>query len=614
MAKQKDSQQLHAMRHSLAHIMAAAIQKLWPDAKFGVGPVTDSGFYYDVDLGEYSLSPEDLPRIEDEMKQIIKSDLSFDQYDLPIDEAIEWAKKSNQVYKAELLTDFKAQGTTAASDLDDEAVIDASKSKVDKVSFYKTGDFEDLCRGPHVTSTKKVGGFRLHKIAGAYWRGDESKPMLTRIYGVAFATETEVDDYFKRLEEADKRDHRKLGAQLGLFVTSELVGSGLPLFTPKGTILRDLLNDYSQQLRAVRGFERVWIPHLAKRDLYKTSGHWDKFGDELFLVKSQETDDELILKPMNCPHHAQIYAHGQHSYRDLPVKYMETTTMYRDEKSGELQGLSRVRSISIDDCHAFCAQDQIVQVIEELIEAAQLMYEQLGLDLRFRLSFRDDSDAFLGDKKLWDKAQQSLKEAVEKEKLDYFIEEGEAAFYGPKIDFMATDSLGREWQLATVQLDFIQPQRFGLEYTDQNSNAATPVMVHAALLGSIERFLSIYIEHTGGAFPVWLAPVQVQLATVNEDEKIVDYARQLAEQMTEAGLRAEVDSDNETVGKKIRRAELAKVPYVLVIGEKEVKSGQLIPRVRDDIAVEHDEQPVSAESFIQTVVNESKMHVRKSSL
>lgn len=613
MAKQKESDQLHAMRHSLAHTMAAAIQKLWPDAKFGVGPVTDSGFYYDVGFGSYSLTPEDLPKIEAEMQKLIKADLPFEQYNLPIDDAIKWAKDGGQTYKAELLEDLKTRGTTAVG-LDDEGTIDTTADKIKEVSFYKVGDFTDLCRGPHVKSTGQVGAFRLQKIAGAYWRGDETKPMLTRIYGVAFATKTEVEDYFKQLTEAEKRDHRKLGAELGLFTTSELVGSGLPLFTPKGTILRELLNDYSQRLRAERGFEKVWIPHLAKRALYEISGHWDKFGDELFLVKSQETDDELVLKPMNCPHHAQIYTAEQRSYRDLPIKYMETTTVYRDEKSGELHGLSRVRSVTQDDSHVFCTERQIVEVVDELIEAARVIYKQLDMKLRFRLSFRDDSDAYLGDKKLWEKAQQSLEQAVKKEKLDYFVEEGEATFYGPKIDFMATDSLGREWQLATVQLDFIQPQRFGLEYIDDQGHAVTPVMIHAALLGSIERFLSVYIEHTGGAFPVWLAPVQVQLATVNEEQKIVKYAEQLADQMAVAGLRVAVDADNETVGKKIRKAELAKVPYVLVIGEKEVKSGQLVPRARSDIAVEHKEQSVSVESFIQTVVNESKMHVHKSSL
>ena len=459
--------ELTSMRHSLAHIMAQAVQHLWPHAKFGVGPAIDNGFYYDIELGDTTISEADFPRIEKEMRKIIQADYRFEHRDVTIDEALHWAQEAGQVFKVELLNDLKQHGTTVAKELESLAgVVGGDRQGVNVVSLYSQGDYTDLCRGGHVESTGKVGAFKLMRVAGAYWRGDEKNPQMQRLYGVAFSTQEELDEYLDMLELARQRDHRKLGKELDLYTTSSLVGVGLPLFTPRGTVLRDIVAQYSNQLRQCFGFQKVWTPHITKKDLYETSGHWAKFGDELFLVKSQETSDEMALKPMNCPHHTQIFASRPRSYRDMPVRYLETTTDYRDEKTGELGGLSRVRSLTQDDSHVFCRSDQIEQEINNLLSAAQELYETINMKLRVRLSYRDESDAYLGDYSLWQSAQAQLKSAVEKVGLDYFEQAGEAAFYGPKIDFMATDAIGREHQVATVQLDFVQPQRFGLEYAE----------------------------------------------------------------------------------------------------------------------------------------------------
>lgn len=393
-----------------------------------------------------------------------------------------------------------------------------------------------------------------------------------------------------------------------------MVGAGLPIFTPRGTVLREELVNYSNSLRESYGFQKVWIPHLTKKELYEASGHWEKFGEELFLVKSQETSDELVLKPMNCPHHTRIYADQPRSYKDLPLRYLETTTVYRDEKTGELGGLSRVRSITQDDSHVFCRSDQIETEINNLLQAASDLYLTVDMKLRVRLSYRDDSDAYLGSKDLWESAQNQLKNAVVSNSLEFFEEEGEAAFYGPKIDFMATDAIGREHQVATVQLDFVQPERFNLEYTDETGGAQRPVMIHCALLGSVERFLSVYIEHTAGKFPIWLAPEQIRIITVNQELQITDYAAKILDEARELGLRAYVDNSNETVGKKIRNAEQAKVPYTLVIGEKEVGGDRVIPRVRKDLVVIAAHPELSVSDFLKTVVNEVKTRVNKTSL
>jgi threonyl-tRNA synthetase len=607
---------LYAMRHSLAHIMATAIQHLWPNTKFGVGPVVENGFYYDVDLGDEKISEADFAKIESEMRKIIKENYLFERSEISIDQAIKWAQNAKQPYKTELLNDLKRAGTTIARDLDPEeyGIAIEGKSAVETVSFYKDNDFTDLCRGPHVESTGKVGAFKLQKISGAYWRGQDTNAQMQRIYGVAFKEQTELKQYLKMLEEARLRDHRKLAQELDLFVISPLVGAGLPLFTPRGTILREQLNAYSQEIRKIAGWQNVWTPHIAKKDLYEVSGHWAKFGDEWLKVESQETSDQLVMKPMNCPHHQQIYASRQRSYRELPLKYMETTTVYRDEKAGELMGLARVRSITQDDSHTFCRPDQIHGVMTELVGIVQEFYAVLGLPLKIRLSFRDQSDGYLGDIKLWERAQSILREVVELAGLEYYIAEGEAAFYGPKIDFMATDALGRELQVATPQLDFVQPSRFNLKYTDESGKEETPVMIHFALMGSIERFLAAYIEHTAGRFPVWLAPEQVRLISVNQEELTTAFVEEIAVDAMKLGLRLTVDNSNESVGKKIRSAELMKIPYSLVIGEKEIESREVTPRIRKDMTVQPETTAIGIMEFLKTVSHEAKSRVQKSSI
>lgn len=405
-------------------------------------------------------------------------------------------------------------------------------------------------------------------------------------------------------QKLDDNDHRKLGQELDLFVTSELVGSGLPMLTQRGTVLREQLMAYSNELRERRGFSKVWTPHITKTDLYKTSGHWDKFGAELFLVKSQETKDQLVLKPMNCPHHTQIYASRPRSYRELPFKYLETATVYRDEKSGELQGLARVRSISMDDSHVFCRPDQIENSVKELIEAAQETYETIGMGLKFRLSFRDKGKGYLGSSELWDKAQKIMEQVAKAEKLAYSVAPGDAAFYGPKIDFIAIDVLGREWQLATVQLDFVQPERFKLSYIDEKGHEQRPVMIHCALLGSIERFLAIYIEHTSGKFPLWLAPEQLRIMTLNDEESILKMAKNVVESAKQLGIRAELDDSNESVGKKIRNVEVMKVPYAVVIGQKELDSKKIVPRVRSDLG-KQPAQAMAIDDFLAKIAEQA---------
>lgn len=584
-----NNEDLNAMRHSLAHILAAAVQRIWPEAKFGVGPVVENGFYYDIDLGERKISEQNFAKIEKEMRKLIEYGDDFEHFTMPIDQAIEWARTNDQPYKEELLNDLKRSGTTAARDLDinELGLAATGDAAVEEVSFYKNGNFVDLCRGPHVSNTKDVGAFKLQRIAGAYWRGKEGNPQMQRLYGVAFATQEDLDEYLERLEQAKLRDHRKLGKELDLYTTSDLVGVGLPLFTPRGTILRDIVAQYSNQLRQSRGFQKVWTPHITKKDLYEASGHWAKFGDELFLVTSQETSDQMALKPMNCPHHTQIYASQPRSYKDMPIRFLETTTDYRDEKTGELGGLNRVRSLTQDDSHVFARPDQIEQEINNLLSSARELYGTIGMKLRVRLSYRDDSDAYLGDMELWQSAQLQLKNAVMANELDYFEEEGEAAFYGPKIDFMATDAIGREHQVATVQLDFVQPDRFGLEYIDSESNARRPVMIHCALLGSIERFLSVFIEHTGGWFPFWAAPEQVRILTINDT--VLDYVEEISavlagitlmEPVKYNEVRFAVDDRNESLGKKIREATGWKIPVQLIVGPKDKESREVSVRTK----------------------------------
>jgi len=581
--------QLHAMRHSLAHITASAVKKLWPEAKFGVGPVVDNGFYYDIDLGEQKISESDFKRIEKEMRGIVNQAQEFEHFDMPIDQAIDWARQNGQPYKEELLNDLKRSGTTIAKDLDvsELGLTAEGDSVVETVSFYKNGEFVDLCRGPHVHNTKDVGAFKLQRVAGAYWRGKEGNPQMQRLYGVAFATQEELQEYLVRMEQAKLRDHRKLGKELDLYTVSPLVGPGLPLFTPRGTVLRDIMSTYSNQLRQRHGFQKVFTPHITKKELYETSGHWAKFGDELFLVTSQETSDNFALKPMNCPHHTQIYASSPRSYKDMPVRFLETTTDYRDEKTGELGGLNRVRALTQDDSHVFARPDQIEQEINNLLASARELYSTIDMKLRVRLSYRDGGEGYLGDMALWETAQAQLKQAVLANELEYFEQDGEAAFYGPKIDFMATDAIGREHQVATVQLDFVQPERFGLTYTDTEGNAAQPVMIHCALLGSIERFLSVFIEHTAGWFPFWAAPEQLRILTINDT--VLDYVAEIKAVLNDTVLmtpvryneiRFTVDDRNESLGKKIREAAKGKIPMQLIVGQQDKDDRQVSVRTQ----------------------------------
>ncbi len=585
-----NEEQLYAMRHSLAHITAQAVQHLWPEAKFGVGPVVENGFYYDIDLGDTKISEADFKRIEKEMRGIINRDFPFERSEKAVDDAISWAREAKQPYKEELLNDLKRAGTTIAKDLDSAELGLATEgdAAIENVSFYTDGDFTDLCRGPHAESTGKVGAFKLMRVAGAYWRGNEKNPQMQRLYGVAFATPEELDAYLKMLEEAKARDHRKLGKELDLYTMSPLVGAGLPLFTPRGTILREKLAQFSNQLREAKGFTKVWTPNITKTALYETSGHWAKFGDELFLVTSQETDDKMALKPMNCPHHTQIYASQPRSYRDMPVRFLETTTDYRDEKTGELGGLNRVRSLTQDDSHVFVRPDQIEQEIDSLLASARELFGEIDMGFRVALSYRDGGDGYLGDMDLWESAQAQLKAAVIKNQLDYFEQEGEAAFYGPKIDFMVTDAIGREHQLATVQLDFVQPQRFELSYTSEDGSKRQPVMIHCALLGSIERFLSVFIEHTAGWFPFWAAPEQVRILTINDT--VLDYVEEITTILSGVVLmkpvkynevRFTTDDRNESLGKKIREATAMKIPVQLIVGPKDKEAREVSVRTKE---------------------------------
>jgi len=580
---------LYKMRHSLAHLMAASVKKLWPEAKFGVGPVVENGFYYDIDLGERKISEADFDKIEAKMRQFIDEHQTFEHFEMPIDEAIEWARVNKQPYKEELLNDLKRAGTTVAKDLDvAELGLEASgDSAVETVSFYKNGDFVDLCRGPHVENTDEIGAFKLMRVAGAYWRGKLDNPQMQRLYGVAFETQDELDTYITNLELARERDHRKLGKELDLWTFSDLVGAGLPLFTPRGTILRDKIGDYSQQLQASAGYQRVAIPHITKVDLYKTSGHYDKYP-ERFNVTSVESDDEFMMKPMNCPHHTQIYASRPRSYRDLPIRYMENTIVYRDEKAGELHGLSRVRGATQDDAHVFARVDQIEQEFSSIMKMIKEMYAQFGLKWRARLSFRDETDKYLGDKELWQRAQSTIENVAKDLDLDYFVGVGEAAFYGPKIDIMATDALGREWQLATEQLDFVQPERFNLTYIAEDGSEQRPVMIHKALLGSFERFLSVYTEHTGGWFPFWMAPEQLRILTINDS--VGGYVTEIAKILNSIvldkplkfnELRFTVDDRNESLGKKIREATTWKIPVQLIVGPRDAESREVSVRTQD---------------------------------
>lgn len=608
---------LYAMRHSLAHITAAAVKHLWPAVKLGVGPVVANGYYYDLDLDGKMLSDEDFPKIEAEMRKIIAEDQSFEQFDQPIDQAIAWAKAESQPYKLELLNDLKRAGTTAAKDLDaaELGLEAAGDSRVETVSFYRNGDFTDLCRGPHLASTGDAGAFKLMRVSGAYWRGQEGSPQMQRLYGVAFATDKELRQYLAMLEEAKKRDHRKLGQELDLFTFSDLIGAGLPLWTPRGTLLRKELDRFVQEIRDEFGFQEVATPHITKKEAYIKSGHWKKFADELFKIKTRE-GHEFAMKPMSCPHHTQIYDARPRSYRELPIRYRETAVVYRDEQTGELSGLSRVRAITQDDAHIFCRASQIKEEIEKAWEVVKRFYGAFGIPLKVRLSRHDSADMskYLGSIERWQQAEAQLQAVIDDKKEPYIDGVGEAAFYGPKIDFIGTDVLGREFQASTIQLDFGQPEGFDLTCTDENGNDERIVMIHCAVSGSLERCLVLLLEHYAGKFPVWLSPEQVRIITVNQEEPTVRFAEDMALRAKRLGLRITIDNDNESVGKKIRAAELGKVPYTVVVGQKEIETGEVLPRIRADLEVSAEHATRTTEEFLGTVAHEAKSRVSKTSL
>lgn len=557
----KKDEKLEHVRHSFAHLLAAAVLELYPDAKRAIGPAIENGFYYDFEFSA-PLSDTDLPKIEKKMRQILKTWKGFEKEEVNMEEAME--EFSDNPYKMELIKEFADENKT--------------------LTIYQSGDYRDLCGGGHVNDIKKLNpdAFTLTHLAGAYWRGDEKNTMLTRIYGAAFKTKEELEKYLEQQEEAKKRDHRKLGKELDLFSFSPLVGSGLPLWSPKGTVLRNELQKAVTDISKKYGILPVTIPHIAKRDLYDTSGHSEKFGDELLKVESHF--GEFVLKPVNCPHHTQIYASRPRSYRDLPLRYTESTMQYRDEQPGEISGLTRVRSITLDDGHTFCRIDQIKEEATNIAKIIEEFYKGLGLFGHHwvSLSVRDPKtpDAYVGEPKDWDGAEKMLQELSDDLKLDAKRVEGEAAIYGPKLDYIFKDSLGREWQLATIQIDFALPKRFKLTYTDKNGKDATPVMIHRAILGSYERFLAILIEHYAGAFPLWLSPVQVKVLPIADAHKT--YAKKVSDSLTKADIRAELDDNDETLGKKIRNTKLEKVPYFLVIGDEEVKNKKVTLESRDE--------------------------------
>lgn len=551
------------------------------DIKFGIGPPIEYGFYYDFDLGGRTLTEADFKGIEKAMKHIVKQNLPFVHKEVSITEAREISK--DQPYKLELLSDFEAKGITT-------------------VTYYSIGKFEDLCRGNHVDSTGKIGAFKIDKVAGAYWKGDEKNQMMQRIYVLMFDTQEELDAHVAMLEEAKKRDHRKLGKELDLFAFSDLIGPGLPLFTPRGTILRDELTRYVIELQEPLGYKNVDIPHLTNTDLYKTSGHYDKYGADLF--KFNMGDREFAVKPMNCPHHTQIFDSRQRSYKELPIAYYNVTKVYRNEQSGELQGLSRVISITQDDGHVFCRPDQIQEEAHKIYSMIKSFYETLGMKLNVRLSRRDPvkPENYLGDDSLWNNAESALKDVLSNAGITEFIDgPGEAAFYGPKLDFMIKDAIGREWQVATIQLDFNMPMRFNLSYVDETNQKQHPVMIHRAVLGSVERFMSIMIEHFGGNFPTWMSPEQVRILPISDN--FIDHAKDVYNLLKAAGVRVEIDDRAESLGKKIREAEIWKVPYSLIIGEKEVAAKTVTPRKRHT----GDMPAVSPQEFADMITKEIKV-------
>jgi len=582
-----ENKNLEPMRHSCEHVLHQAMTDLYPGLKRAMGPATEDGFYFDFDY-EGKINETDFPKIEKRMRELINKKLPIVREEIELDEAQKLF--ADNPYKLEWIEQIRSKGQKA------------SVYWVGKPG--ENGSDVDLCKGPHVESTDKIGPFKLLSVAGAYWHGDEKNKMLTRIYGTCFPTKEAVEKYLWQLQEAKKRDHKKLGRELDLFVFSELVGPGLPLWTPKGTIIRELLNDFVWKLRKEKGYQKVTIPHITKKELYETSGHWAKFKNELFKIITRE-GHEFAMKPMNCPHHTQLFAHIPRSYKDMPQRYAETTMVYRDEQTGELSGLSRVRCSTQDDAHVFCRKSQIPKECSSVWDIVDSFYSAFGFKLEVRLSLHDPQNmsAYLGTPELWNEAESALKDIADKRKIQYQEAVGEAAFYGPKIDFMTHDSLGREWQVATIQLDVNMPNRFDLSCINEQGEKERIVMIHCAIMGSIERFMSILIEHYAGKFPLWLAPVQVNILPISD--KFLGSAQKVCSALVSRGIRAETNSSNESIGKKIRIATLQKVPYMGIIGQKEVEASELSLSVRTREGIDSGMQSVELfiSALIQTIEN-----------
>lgn len=571
---------LHKLRHSLAHVLAQAVLKLWPDTKITIGPPIEYGCYYDF-LFSTPITPDDFAQIEKEMKKIIHQGQTFRRDALSPSDAKKYWEEKGQSFKVELIQDLeKNEGVTEVT-------------HYANVGPKGEDAFVDLCRGGHVENTKEIAvdGFKIMTLAGAYWRGDETREQLTRIYVAAFPSKEELDAYLAQQEEARRRDHRKLGKELDLFTFSELVGPGLPLWTPRGTLMRNLLDGFVWELRQAKGYERVTIPHITKKELYETSGHWAKFKDDLFRIMTRD-GHEFAMKPMNCPHHTQIFACQQRSYKDMPQRYAETTMCYRDEQTGELHGLSRVRSLTQDDAHVFCRQSQVKQEFLNIWDIIQTFYPTVGFEtLKIRLSLHDPEhfEKYLGTPEVWKEAEDGIRQIATDRGVTFTEAKGEAAFYGPKVDFMAVDSIGREWQVATIQLDINMPERFDLSCINEKGEKERIVMIHAAIMGSIERFMSIFIEHHAGLFPLWLAPTQVAIVPVAAAHE--EYARKVETMLKESGIRTEWMDPADSLGKRIRDGERMKIPYLLVLGDKEQADGSAAVRnvkskKQDTVAVE----------------------------
>ncbi|MFH1840848.1 MAG: threonine--tRNA ligase [Candidatus Shapirobacteria bacterium] len=554
-----NTEHLKALRHSAEHVLTQAMLRLYPKIKMAMGPATDEGFYFDFDSRGEKITEADFPKIEAEMRKIVEKNLPIKKEEIGPEKAQKLF--ADNPYKQEWLAGIRG--------------------RQEKTSVYWTGEeFVDLCSGPHVASSGQIGAFKLLSVAGAYWHGDEKKQMLTRIYGTAFPTQKELDKYLWQIEEAKKRDHRKLGAKLGLWTFSDLVGAGLPLFTQKGALVRRLIVQYVEELQSKQGIAQVWTPQIAKAELFKISGHYDKYQENMFAVKSNYSEEEFFLKPMNCPQHTQIYAAQPRSYRDLPIRMSDFAMLYRDEKPGELLGLARVRSFSQDDCHIFCREDQIVEEMNKALDMTHEIMTAYGFKYRYRLSLRDPKkpEKYIGDAQGWEKSEKLARQILDTRKVKYFESIGEAAFYGPKVDLIAQGVLNREWQLSTLQIDFFMPERFKLTYTDQKGQNRRPVMLHRAIVGSPERLMMILLEHYAGALPVWLAPIQVAVLPVSD--KSLKYGQKISQKLSKEGIRVDLNDHNATLGAKIRDAEEQKIPYMLVAGEREAANGRVNVRVR----------------------------------